>query len=283
MPFACGGDILTPDLIRELAPDVRRPGGRLVFLSPHLDDAVLSCGGLINRQVEQGRPILVITCFAGTPDYGVLSQFAAEQHQRWGQPDDPVAYRRQEDVAAVTSLGAEHLHLDYLDCIYRRHPSNGEFLYASETALFNGLHVCDDTLVDEVAMQLAAVLPPEASQLCVPLSVGNHVDHQVILQAASQLDGGQFSLWHYEDYPYAQVPGALARALAEWASAPTAFLQPLAEAGLSAKISAILCYRSQLQVLFGGETRVESKVRSYALYLGTGTRYAERYWLDGVA
>jgi LmbE family N-acetylglucosaminyl deacetylase len=35
---------------------------RLIFLSPHPDDAVLSCGGWINQLVENGeRPIVMTT------------------------------------------------------------------------------------------------------------------------------------------------------------------------------------------------------------------------------
>ena len=48
-----------------------------VYLSPHLDDAVLSCGGLIHRQVVAGQRPLVVTIFAGTPPVDVeLSDFA---------------------------------------------------------------------------------------------------------------------------------------------------------------------------------------------------------------
>ena len=35
-----------------------------VYLSPHLDDAVLSCGGAIHRAGAAGEAVLVITVFA---------------------------------------------------------------------------------------------------------------------------------------------------------------------------------------------------------------------------
>jgi LmbE family N-acetylglucosaminyl deacetylase len=56
-----------------------------VYLSPHLDDAVLSCGGLIHRQVRAGQPPLVITLFSGQPAADAhVSAFTQSQHTRWG-------------------------------------------------------------------------------------------------------------------------------------------------------------------------------------------------------
>jgi LmbE family N-acetylglucosaminyl deacetylase len=49
---------------------------RWIYLSPHFDDAVLSCGGLIFEQARQGIPIEIWTIFAGNPPPGPLSMFA---------------------------------------------------------------------------------------------------------------------------------------------------------------------------------------------------------------
>ena len=40
---------------------------RHIFLSPHLDDVVYSCGGTLGVQVSTGIRPLVITVFAGVP------------------------------------------------------------------------------------------------------------------------------------------------------------------------------------------------------------------------
>jgi LmbE family N-acetylglucosaminyl deacetylase len=89
-----------------------------VYLSPHLDDAVLSCGGLIHRQARAGQPPLVVTLFSGQPAADAqLSTFAQSQHTHWGAPEDVVAIRWAEDRAALTVLGADYLRLNYLDCI----------------------------------------------------------------------------------------------------------------------------------------------------------------------
>ena len=40
------------------------PEGRVLIVSPHLDDAAFSCAALLDRP----RPADVLTVFAGTPD-----------------------------------------------------------------------------------------------------------------------------------------------------------------------------------------------------------------------
>src|SRR4030042_1789814 len=56
-----------------------------VFLSPHLDDAVLSCGGLIARQVATNDVVTVLTVSAGEPGRLPLSALAQSRHARWAQ------------------------------------------------------------------------------------------------------------------------------------------------------------------------------------------------------
>ena len=272
----------------------RQFGGRNnqpVYLSPHLDDAVLSCGGLIYQQ--RALQPLVITLFAGVPDYGVLSPFAAGQHRRWGEPADPIGDRRREDAAALAALGARCEHWDYLDCIYRRALASGEFLYASEEALWGEVARADGVLVDGLvarlqqeiaprkrspAMTMGATTEAMTVQICAPLAVGQHVDHQLVLRVALRLRQKGWAVQFYEDYPYAEDPHKLARALQSWASPPEATVVCLSEEDLAAKTAAIRCYASQLDVLFGDESAVAGRVQAYALAVGGGAGYGERYW-----
>jgi LmbE family N-acetylglucosaminyl deacetylase len=279
--------------------NMRKTKVRSVYLSPHLDDAALSCGGLIHQQ-RVLQP-LVITCFAGVPDYGVLSPFAAEQHQRWGEPADPIGQRRAEDAAALAPLGAACEHWDYLDCIYRRDPVSGEFLYTSEDALWGAVASAESGLIAELTARLSKALarigaqpPPnrprtehgpeyrrDAVAVYAPLAVGRHVDHQLVLRVALRLRRRGWLVQFYEDYPYAEDPQKLARALRSWASPPEATVVRLSEEDLGAKTAAIRCYASQLAVLFGADSAVAARVQAYALAVGGRQGYAERYWQGG--
>jgi LmbE family N-acetylglucosaminyl deacetylase len=254
---------------------------RPVYLSPHLDDAALSCGGLIYRQARQGARPLVITCLAGVPDYRTLSPFATELHRRWGQPLDPMGLRRCEDAAALQYLGADYQHWDYGDCIYRRAPGGADFLYASEAALFGDVHAQEQGLVVELAGRLKSALQNEDILIYAPLAVGHHVDHQLVLQAALLLRERRFRVQFYEDYPYVADPQKLAQALQAWTRPPTAHVQALSEAEMDARISAIRLYRSQLDSLFSTEDGIPEQVRSYARKVGVGAGYGEQYWEEG--
>jgi LmbE family N-acetylglucosaminyl deacetylase len=265
---------------------------RCVYLSPHLDDAALSCGGLVHQQVQAGTQPLVITCFAGVPDYRMLSLFAVEQQRRWGEPADPIGQRRGEDAAALAHLGAAYEHWDYLDCIYRRHPVSGEFLYASEDALWGAVSKAEGGLIAELTKRLSKALARAETQpppnrwrdrvlVYAPLAVGRHVDHQLVLRVALRLRRRGWPVQFYEDYPYAEDPQKLARALRQWAAPPTPTILRLTEEDLAAKTEAIRCYASQLAVLFGDQSAVAARVKAYALAVGDGQDYAERYGEGG--
>ncbi len=62
---------------------------RHIFLSPHFNDVVYSCGGTLGVQVSSGLHPLVITVFGGPPPANTpLSPFAQQVHGQWGA--DPV-------------------------------------------------------------------------------------------------------------------------------------------------------------------------------------------------
>jgi len=63
--------------------------------------------------------VLVITIFSGHPPLDRISPFAAGIHARWETGQEPTIERRREDQIALDILGADLLHLDYLDAIYR--------------------------------------------------------------------------------------------------------------------------------------------------------------------
>ncbi len=255
---------------------------RTVYLSPHLDDAVLSCGGAIHQQRTAGHAVLVITIFAGQPPAGDLSPFALLQHHYWGNPAQPLALRRAEDTAALAYLGSEALHLEYLDCVYRSSP-DGTWLYPGEDALWAELHPADPMAHDRastLASRLAGVLPEkEEMTVCAPLSAGHHVDHQIVHSAARKLLEMGYRVTFYEDYPYAEQPGEPDTTLAaiggqEW---PVQLLS-LDVTNIAAKVLALGYYRSQMAVLFGSAEDMPSRLWAFAASRSMEACLAERIW-----
>ena len=253
-----------------------------VYLSPHLDDAVMSCGGIIHQQAANGDQVQVITIFAGEYRGGTPSPFALVQHAYWGNPPRPMPLRRAEDTAALMLLGADAVHLDYLDAVYRAGP-DGEWLYADEEALWQKVSPYDP-LAEDGARGLVdrletAIPPPNQGLVYAPLGVGQHVDHQVVHRAARELQAKGYRMAFYEDTPYAMEPGAtelaVAAAGAEQWQVDTMSLAP---EDLIAKVSALNYYRSQMYVLFGGIENMPNRVWSFAASRSPGSGLAERIW-----
>ncbi|MGB3714365.1 MAG: PIG-L family deacetylase [Candidatus Promineifilaceae bacterium] len=240
-----------------------------IFLSPHLDDAVLSCGGTIHLLTQAGKPVLVVSVTAGDPPAGELSPFAKNLHARWRLAADSVASRRTEDVEACVDLGADWLHWQIPDCIYRRNIVNGKPLYDREEALFGAIDPSEMDFVANLSQHLESL--PSSDSVYVPLAAGNHVDHQLARLAAEKwLEPTSFL--YYEEFPYSQAENQLATALGDdgrW-RADVIRLEP---ANVEARIHAIACYRSQISTFFTDLEDLSAQVYQYIQKVG-----GERYW-----
>ena len=271
-----------------------------IFLSPHLDDVVLSCGGTLAHLAELGARRRVITIFAGTPAPDTLfSAFATHQHTMWGTPQQAYHTRRDEDTAALGYFGLAAIWLDYFDCIYRGEPGSGHWYYHSDDDIFGAVHPADLDAVRPIvdSIRTALTLSQETSQITfyAPLTVGGHVDHQLTFLVALQFLAEGYEVQFYEEYPYAdRDPVYVDRALNETALALMSRTWPeeyvssaqcwqnrieyLSQDALELKIKAIAAYQTQLEVLFGGLEAMTHRMRSYALQVGQ-SKPAERFWI----
>lgn len=240
-----------------------------VYLSPHLDDAALSCGGRIFDQARAGKTIGILTLCTAAPAATGLSSLARDLHQRWGLDAATVMDRRQrEDADACRVLGAEPVHGRLLDALYRRHPQTGRPLYPTLESLFGTPDPAEDPLLSDLAGQLRQRV--RAARVHAPLAVGNHVDHQLTRRAAERAFGPE--LRYYEDFPYARRRRALWRALTprrRW----TSTVWPLGRDALEHKIRAISCYPSQLGTVFEDAADLRRQVEGFARRRG-----GERLW-----
>ncbi len=248
-----------------------------IYLSPHLDDAALSCGGAIARHTSAGARVLVVTlCTAAPPPAGPFSHFANAVHQDWGlAPAEVVSERLREDDLALARLDADTYRAGLLDAIYRRPDA-----YNTREALF-GTPAPDDSLLYSTHQLIAALhgRVPRAT-FYAPLGVGNHVDHQ-ITHAAARAGAGAVMAF-YEDFPYMLWEGAFEqrmRALGLPFVASTIDI----DSTLTRKIGAISAYASQLSSLFEDPTALAQLVGDYAENLRpeSGT-YGERVWLRDI-
>ena len=256
---------------------------RQIFLSPHLDDAVFSCGARIYNLVQAGQQVLVITCFTATPPDEYLTAFTRELKERWGGNDDINAVRRAEDIRAAQLLGYDYLHLPYLDCVYRQGGAENEPLYPTVEHIFGEVHPAENALPYELLGVLKASCSGwEQAEIYAPLAAGHHVDHLILRQAALLWQQEGAHVRFYEDYPYADKP-EVTRAAAASLPSPCRFREcySFGAEALEAKVLAAACYRSQISTFWKTLDEMRAAFHQQALAaarLAGHAGYAENYW-----
>ena len=278
----------------------------LLVLSPHFDDAVLSCGGLMMREVRAGRRVVVATVFTS----------ARGNEQSSG-------VRAAEDLEALTMMNAEQMALGFDDAPYRHAE------YRSYESIGFGWVPEDDATVEAVRARIESVCEAiDPALIFAPLGIGGHVDHRIVFVASQGLP--KDALRFFEERPYLFLPGAgasrlsalgaalppdlvasraeIAQGLREapflrgfvrdegerarierhlWSAIEVprsgARLQAAKVISLTAnefrdQLAALGCYRSQIAPLLGDLQWFRTACRSHALRLGREAPAVERVW-----
>ncbi|HTS14345.1 MAG TPA: PIG-L family deacetylase, partial [Candidatus Sulfotelmatobacter sp.] len=203
-------------------------------ISPHLDDAVLSCAHLLAAHPGS----LVVSVFAGGPrPVDPLPPWEATSGC-FRAGDDVVGLRRAEDDAALRVVGASGRHLGLWDFQYR----DGLYGYADPP----------EGLETAATAAIAAVLDdaPVATWL-VPLGI-LHPDHVIATSATLRIARQRPELtWLvYEELPYALAYAReRAQAVERLEAAGFGLVATSLEAAEVDKAAAVGCYVSQLPIL----------------------------------
>lgn len=246
-----------------------------IFLSPHYDDAVYSCGGTINQLTGRGDSALIITTMGGMPAEPPHTPLTEELHARWAAGASPVQARQAEDCAAAAHVGASVQHIEALfDCVYRTDPETGQALYPTEETLWTTIHAQDRALawLEREQFGLTTEALTAATRIYAPLGAGAHVDHLIVRQAALAVlptfRANGADLWLYADYPYIEQPDALRAALDSLPPSVEVRQQAvhLTEPDIIAKIEGVKAYQSQVSTFWESEAALTQRVRD-ALFI----------------
>lgn len=211
-----------------------------VVLSPHLDDAVLSCWHVLTQPGE----VTVVNVFSGIPvDGGHAAWWDRFTGARSSQ--ERMRERLAEDADALSLVGRAAINLGFLDDQYRR----------------------DRQPIEPVVERLAAMAGPR-TRIYAPAALGGVADHEVVRAAAVALLHRGRDVVLYADLPHAvragwpaSVTGASRDPLVDveaWWKAEVARSLPggghfevhaLDERAHAAKQMAIRRYRTQLPAL----------------------------------
>lgn len=148
-----------------------------LIISPHLDDAALSCA----LRLRRGEVGLVATIFAGLPavdaprsSWDVITRAESARAR--------VAQRRLEDAAAWGSIGLPHLHCDHVEG--------------------HSKHLDLQTLGRNIA-----VIAGGFDHVLLPAGIGRHPDHQLVRDAAILALPSATRLTLYGELPYCAFYG----------------------------------------------------------------------------
>jgi LmbE family N-acetylglucosaminyl deacetylase len=269
---------------------------KIIVLSPHLDDAVLSIGALMAKRVAQGHPVEVWTVFTRGP-----RELPKDKKRRVFADYET---RQSEDQRALGQLGIDHRWLGYMERSWCEPPLSSVwqvFRTPDSTAAFKN--------IDSIKKVIGELLDDTRHLIYAPLGVGNHYDHvELALAALRALYESQAHerLFFYEDFyalggrcrrrhfvtrqrlwrPWAApswaspLMGALLAVTANAARGPLMetylpeaqrlIWQPLSEpvgSFESSKFEAISAYRSQVEGV-GGMHRITPFIHRYHLAVG---------------
>ncbi len=206
---------------------------RVVVVSPHFDDAVLGATHLIASHPGT----TVITVLGGPPPAYPAEPTSWDACGGFKAGDDVVAARREEDRAAMASLGATPVWLEFPDHQY--------------------LAPADRPRPAEVAPALEnAIAGASPTAVFLPLGLANP-DHDLTFEAgllarAALIESGSGAAWFcYEDHGYKHIPGIMAWRVTKLFKSglwPTPAVVPV-EPDMARKRAAIACYRSQVPPL----------------------------------
>ncbi|OXM47318.1 PIG-L deacetylase family protein [Amycolatopsis alba] len=258
--------------------------GRILAISPHLDDAALSFGAGLALAVRNGAKATVHTVFAGTgaPPY---SPAAERMHSIWGlTPDqDASLHRRNEDIAALGRLGVDYRHSSFLDAIYRKAPDGrwladnvpgrqklaiGKQSPQGDPELFAAVRKDIESAVDECA--------PALILTCA--AVSGHIDNEIARDATLLVAREKdipVRLW--EDLPHGIFAPGTAELPKGFQLGPPDFGSVTAEVR-TRKFEALRLYSSQMLMLHGPDKDFFALLDGHAAKSSPRGDYGETTW-----
>lgn len=236
--------------LAQVVGEIKDASSAVLFVSPHLDDAVLSCGALLTH-LARTNSVTVLTVFSSARP-AKWAPSARNELRNHGAADALRYFedRRAEDIAALKEVGAAWIHLGFTDAPFRRvgetaGKDTGRAAYPSfHFHIARGrIASSDATLAAKVSVKVReAVSANGVTAVFAPLGVGRHVDHLITRNAtvASGIDAV-----YYSDFPYSETAKPSARFVRKASLQPYTWLDGRAE-----NVNLIEKYKSQVDGLF---------------------------------
>ena len=272
------GDSIAEGIERLLALEVAEilppspPGKRrrVVVIEPHMDDAVLSVGGLMLQRRDECE-FLIVTMATRS-----VATSYRDLDRDFFDIETVSGIRKAESSIVARLLWGHHIPLGLADATLRYHPQNWtlDWFRRHKSAVYTALqHAPGPGELEEWTFTLAkAIRDFEPEEIWMPLGVGVHTDHQLTRHACLNLLRADPKLVErcvcrfFQDVPYA----------ADYQAHTAALVRTLGEAGAKLEeervdVTAVMPAKMHLLSIYASQWKteiIERRVQACSKALG---------------
>lgn len=161
---------------------------KIFILSPHIDDACFSLGGILSN----------LKCRKT-----IWNVFSYTYYSKYGKNKDVMLQRKTEDKCFCETIDAKTIYTEYADAEARGYNCLSDYFgVPTQVAITENWD-----LIKEISQQIISRLGKDNVDIVfVPMAAGNHIDHLIVRQSAilamCTLKKNS-TIVFYEDLPYA--------------------------------------------------------------------------------
>ncbi|MCM3444723.1 PIG-L family deacetylase [Metabacillus halosaccharovorans] len=168
----------------------------IFVISPHIDDAFLSMGGLIHTLLDEGNTINIINIFSKT-------NFSVKHDNH-----NIIRIRKAEEMENINLIKKESNNQncfiefwDMPDALIRGHKVEGIFDYPKYSTFKK-----EDNIINKLEFKFSELIKSNLNSVFfIPLGIGNHIDHIIVRDTFNDVFShieNQSDLIGYEEQPY---------------------------------------------------------------------------------
>ena len=212
---------------------------KYIFISPHLDDAILSCGGLI-KYLSGIAEVSVITVFTEAGNNKTVTTWRILRKCGFANASEYYKARRREDQRVLKKLGVRAVHLGFIDAPWR-----GYYPLFRWQGYTGKISQEDKSLLIKIKEKRRKYTAGN-KMVFGPMAFGKHVDHVMVHEACKEFQNVIF----WEDVPYKNQENKL-------------FKKMSINVNEEEKLQLIKEYKTQYKTLFDEELKIKLKEESY--------------------
>jgi len=224
----------------------------IYIISPHFDDAALSCGGLLSK-LDSKANITVINIFskAHKGPYTLSAKKFLRVSGNFKDATSLFSARQREDKEALSAVKIKIVNLGLQDSLFRRKSKVSvlgkifpEIDHNYPTYRWHVLKSSgkNDAAVEELKKKLTR-FSKKGTIALVPYGIGNHVDHRIARGVCEELFT---NLILYSDFPYNIRTK-------NYGKAPKNYIKKELSVNLMEKEELLKKYKTQFNGLFSGQ------------------------------